>query len=155
MNTGELEAELKKIDKCQGNNLGVFAADVLPPCNLLLRRGNFMVVNTDPVGKKGTHWLAIYCPDGNTVEVFYSYGYDLDTYPVVKRFLIDRCQPKVIRTMEGSAVQEETSDACGAHCVFYLAMRVCHGKSMDDIVYNIYGENHIFNDCIALMYLLM
>jgi len=160
MNTDELNEALEKLDwKCAGggcsgnNNKGVFAADLLPPCNLLLRKGNYMIVNTDPVNESGTHWLAVYCPDDGTVEVFDSYGFDLETYPTVKRFLVDRCRPKLIRSMEGGPIQEENSDVCGAHCIFYLAMRMCHGLSMEDIVNSVYTNNLLLNDCLALHYL--
>ena len=165
MNNEEINIALKTLaDKCdvaasigrcgKVKNLGVFPSNHLPNCTEILTPGSFMIVNTDPVESKGTHWLALYCPARNVIEVFDSYGYSLDTYPVVKSFLIDRCRPKLLKTMEGSAVQEESADTCGAHCIFYLAKRILDKISMERIIGNIYSDNANLNDCLVLHYLI-
>lgn len=56
---------------------GVFPADQLPPVSK--KRVNAYIVNTDPAGEPGEHWLGIWT-NRHTCEVFDSYGLPLSSY---------------------------------------------------------------------------
>ena len=56
---------------------GVFPADKLPLVSK--KRVNAYIVNTDPAGEPGEHWLGIWTYH-NTCEVFDSYGLPLSSY---------------------------------------------------------------------------
>ena len=58
---------------------GVFVADQLPPVSNT--RVNAYIVNTDPAGQPGQHWLAIWTHD-RTCEVFDSYGLPYPSLPI-------------------------------------------------------------------------
>ena len=157
MNTEEVKKKILQFeDGLRHRCLGVFAANQLPACNIILQPGNFMVINTDPIEKSGTHWLAVYCPIDSTekiIEVFDSYGYVIETYPIVKDFLINRClnESFLLKTNIGQ-VQQEQSNFCGLHCIFFLGQRIKERVSMRKIINEIYTNNLKFNDCLALYY---
>ena len=167
MNGTELKNALRRLEikyqqqqQQQNKNLlrncGVHPANMLPKCGQILNQGSFMIVNTDPVQSEGTHWLALYCPienGGDVIEVFDSYGFKLETYPIVKQFLVDRCHPLLVKTIEGVPVQDEKSDTCGPHCIFYLAKRILENRSMHEVVTECYGGCQLLNDCLVLHYL--
>ena len=168
MNTDQLNTALKHfLDDIDNNDNRVLAADELPSCGYSLKRGSYLIVNTDPSEKRGTHWLAIYCcPDiiedepghrRKVVEIFDSYGYELNTYPIIKKFILDRCHTKEERNnllirMNSGQIQSENSTACGAHCLLFLILRIHHGITMGDIIERIYTDNFNFNDCLAMMH---
>ena len=58
---------------------GVFPADKLPSVPKGRRFTDAYIVNTDPAGEPGEHWLAIWTRLG-VCEVFDSYGLPLSTY---------------------------------------------------------------------------
>ena len=174
METQELLDALNRMEKLHHHKnyqlKGVLGANQLPSCGFSLEPGDYLIVNTDPIEDKGTHWLAIYCyhqqeADGRelpqqqqkVVEIFDSYGYRLDTYPVIKQFIIDRCTTDsqlegfLIRKNDGQ-IQEEDSTVCGAHCLLYLALRLYYQLTMSDIIDKIYSDNLALNDCLALVH---
>lgn len=56
---------------------GTVPCDQLP--SIVSREPTAYIVNTDPAGEPGRHWLAIWT-DGNVCEVMDSYGVPLDVY---------------------------------------------------------------------------
>jgi hypothetical protein len=50
---------------------GVYPSNKIPPCN---QYPCALVVNTDPIGQPGTHWVAIYAVNQSSVEYFDSFG---------------------------------------------------------------------------------
>lgn len=58
---------------------GVFPADKLPPVQKGRPYTDAYIVNTDPAGETGEHWLAIWTRRGEC-EVFVGYGLPLSTY---------------------------------------------------------------------------
>lgn len=51
---------------------GVFPSDRLP--DHIVDRPAFIVANTDPAYKSGTHWVAFYLPKRGRIEYFDSFG---------------------------------------------------------------------------------
>lgn len=78
------------------------------------------IMNTDPISKRGKHWVAVYLsPDGNH-EFFDSYGRpgyaeEGNWYYNTKR------------------LQGPMSKTCGQFCLYYLRERV-RGRRMEDII---------------------
>ena len=54
--------------------LGVFARDDLPGITSEIRPW-CLILNTDPKDQPGTHWLALYTPKENPIELFDSFGF--------------------------------------------------------------------------------
>ena len=146
MNSLEISKTLDQL-KLGDKVLGVFASNQIPSCEVLSLKG--LVTNTDPSHERGTHWLAL-LDTGDTLEFFDTFGLSLDTYPIVFDYVI-RCKARKIRRVLGR-IQSYSSNACGLHCLLFLALRN-NGVSMNDIVTKVYTDNLTLNDCIALEYL--
>jgi hypothetical protein len=112
---------------------GVFASDTLP--HALHRRPSLLIVNTDPISKGGSHWLAIYISCEGKGEFFDSYG--LPPYvPQIRSFLDKRCKSWRYNTVDLQAVN---TTVCGQYCVMYLLFKA-HGYSLFDFVKNFSNE---------------
>ena len=59
--------------------LGVFARDELPDVTREIRLW-CLILNTDPNNHAGTHWLALYAPLSNGIELFDSFGLSPSMY---------------------------------------------------------------------------
>ena len=75
---------------------GVFPADKLP--SVSKKRVNAYIVNTDPAGEPGEHWLGI-CTYHNTCEVFMGY-----------RCLVTKTLPYKVGSNSGKKSSAFTSD---------------------------------------------
>ena len=119
---------------------GVFAADQLPPVSKT--RVNAYIVNTDPAGQPGEHWLAIWT-DHKTCEVFDSYGLPLSTYqnPTLQAWFH---QWKDIRRSE-QTLQALDSFTCGHYALFFLKARARH-MSFRDFLARWHPHNVVLND---------
>lgn len=100
------------------------------PCDLIPASDSYpyaVVVNTEPAGKEGKHWVAIYVVSPTVVEYFDSSG-QKPTGPIkeyVDRFPTARDNDKPI--------QSSVTNVCGAHCVYFIVKR-CKGHSFSEIV---------------------
>lgn len=134
MNTTSILSVLKKEigDKC----IGVFPSDKLPHSYTL---PSGLVVNTDPSGKPGTHWLAIFINADGTVEFFDSYGLKPNV-PTIEKFLkrFKKCH------FNKKQIQGLFSSVCGHYSIYYIIQR-CHDIPMEDIV-NKFGTDTEEND---------
>lgn len=119
---------------------GVFAADQLPPVSKT--RVNAYIVNTDPAGQPGQHWLALWT-DHKTCEVFDSYGLPLSTYqnPTLQAWFN---QWKDIRRSE-QTLQALDSFTCGHYALFFLKARARH-TSFRDFLAQWHAHNVVLND---------
>ena len=117
MNNFELERSLK------GYPVTVCAAEQLE-----IRRGRFVISNTDRLGGPGKHWVTFYFPHTGPDEFFDSLGKWPEDYNVNfekalrRRYWINRSQ-----------IQDSDSDVCGLYCIYYVMERFA-GKRMKDIV---------------------
>ena len=105
------------------------------------------IVNTDPTGQPGMHWMAIWIEE-NRCEVFDSFALPLQTYPGVEpfiRWLERHC--KNIETNDRS-VQSVTSDTCGVYALFYLMLK-SEGGSMSQFLSMFKLHDYIANDRVV------
>jgi hypothetical protein len=107
MNTEEIDKLLRKI--CGDVFIGVFAKDQLP---VQRKRPTLIVVNTDPSGQPGTHWIAMYIDKYG--EYFDSLGDKPNT--IFEAYMNKHCEHWIYNDKQ---VQSVTSKLCGHFCVFY------------------------------------
>ena len=119
---------------------GVFPADRIPPVSK--KRVNAFIVNTDPASQLGEHWLALWT-EGNTCEVFDSYGLPLSTYkhPTLQAWLSQ--WKDIIRS--NHPLQAMDSFTCGHYVLFFLKATVRH-VSFQDFLAQWHSTNLVLND---------
>ena len=105
--------------------LGCYAANNMPS----VHRFTFsMVLNKDPLPKKGSHWLAIYAPNSYAVWFFDAFG-DPPPEGPIKDF-IDSFSTKAESTR---VIQSPLTEVCGHHCIYFIVM-CSQGRRLDEIV---------------------
>ena len=95
------------------------------------------ICNTEPVGTRGSHWVAFWFQNVNECEFYDSFGKRPRDYSPNMRDFIDRNANVCIY----NNVQLQSNDAttCGFHVLFYLYFR-CKGVSMINIVKTLANE---------------
>lgn len=78
------------------------------------------IMNTDPIAKRGKHWVAVYLSANGDHEFFDSYG----RYGIAE---------KGNWMSNNKRLQGPLSKTCGQFCLYYLNQRV-RGRSMEEIV---------------------
>ena len=106
MNTEEIDRVLSRV--CGKDFDGVFSADMLPA------KPRLLVVNTDPTGEPGRHWVCISANDGRG-EYFDSFGQP----PAAnfEHYLNEHCSSW---TFNRKQLQSVVSRFCGHYCVYFL-----------------------------------
>ena len=102
------------------------------------------VVNTDPTGQPGQHWLGVFT-DGNTCEVFDSFALDLLTYgttQTLKEWL--RRHFKYV-THNGQSVQSLHNQSCGGHALMFLVAK-SQGQTMSEFMKTWSRRDYVTND---------
>lgn len=85
------------------------------------------VVNTEPSGMKGKHWIAIYVVSPTVAEYF-------DTSGRKPEGLIKQYLGRFITVRDNDVpIQSPVTDVCGAHCIYFVVER-CKGLTFDEIV---------------------
>ena len=87
MATDELQSTMERLFSLPYGNkreikfLGVFAFDLIPLASLMSSDSfpRCCIINTDPIGKPGQHWVAFY-RENSGLEFFDSYGNSPETY---------------------------------------------------------------------------
>lgn len=121
---------------------GVFASDTLP--HRLKSRPALLIVNSDPISKPGTHWLAISIDAEGRGEFFDSYG--LKPYiPGHRRFLNRMCKSWKYNNFDLQALR---STVCGQYCVMYLLFKA-HGYTLHDFVTQFFSDDCNNNDRVV------
>jgi hypothetical protein len=138
----------KQISSILGRNIytkdcfkGVFSSNNIrlnpydSPCGI--------IANTDPKGKPGTHWVALYAPNHRTIEYFDSFGQspNSDIQKILNQF------SKV--KLNNHKVQAMYETSCGPHAIYFLMHR-CAGNSFDSILKSL---NHPFSDTHVKIFL--
>lgn len=121
--------------------LGVFAKDTLPVLTRdMLARGVGLIVNTEPSGRLGRHWVAMYFK-GNTGELFDSLGepvnsvFDLYLKTYVNQYQHNRRQ-----------LQSSSSSLCGHYCLYYLLYKCKTELTLQTLVQIFDGQVRFNND---------
>lgn len=108
---------------------GIYACNTLS--DGVRRFPSAYVCNTDPIEKKGTHWVAYWFDSVNQCEFFDSFGRTPEDYDERLRDFVDRNSPLCL--YNNIQVQPDFSSTCGLHVLYYLNARA-RGISMSDIV---------------------
>ena len=128
------DPELKQVFR------GVFPADKLP--SVPKGRTNAYIVNTDPAGEPGEHWLAIWTRIG-VCEVFDSYGLPLYSYkyPTLQAWFK---QWKEVITRD-QTLQAIDSYTCGHYALWFLKAKAQHSY-FQDFLAQWHFHNLVLND---------
>ncbi|GFU90556.1 uncharacterized protein TNCV_2574891 [Trichonephila clavipes] len=93
--------------------IGVFPSDEIP----LPKERAILVANTDTRDQEGSHWLAMYIKDKNTLEFFDSYGFPPEMYGVhISKYAEQFTNVK----WNKKSIQSLTSNVCELYCVYFL-----------------------------------
>ena len=97
---------------------GVFASNQLPN-NPITTKPAAYLVNQDPAGPPGHHWLALWTTHDQHCELFDSCGLPLKTYqvPLLEQWVHDH---RKYVTTNGRALQAYTSQTCGDDAFFFF-----------------------------------
>ena len=120
---------------------GTHPADQLPK-HPVKRVSTGYIVNTDPAGQPGEHWLAIWTK-GDVCEVMDSYGLPLATYSngALQRWFGQ--WKHVLQNQD--TLQALDSQTCGHYALLYLKARA-RGQTMQDFLARWRGDNLVLND---------
>ena len=102
------------------------------------------IVNTDPEGKPGEHWIALWT-ENNVCEVMDSYGLPLEWYPYTQPLINWISQHWKHWVHNGTTLQGLHSHACGHYCLAYLKMKA-RGGSLQDFLALFSDHDYVQND---------
>ena len=125
--------------------VGVFASDCLPTS--LHRQGpQAYVVNTDPHGRPGQHWLALWMPGDDTCEIMDSFGLLLEQYGSrpLEAWLARHW--KAVDTNHAS-LQALTSWTCGHYVLMYLMLK-SRGETLTQFLNRFSRHDCACRDCL-------
>ena len=119
------------------------------PCDLLPRfpnkhRPTAYIVNTDPAGQPGQHWIALWTRDG-ICEVMDSYGLPLEWYGTTQPIVNWISKHWKHWVHNGTSLQGLHSYACGHCCMAYLKCKA-RGGSLQDFLALFYEDDFVQND---------
>ena len=140
MDTATLERILASYPSTR-NTVHVVPLDIL----LTSTTPGTFIVNNQPTGYKGEHWLAV-TTGGDVNEFFDSLGHKPEFYSLaLADFLTTRCKwsPKTI--------QSNTSNLCWAYCIYYCLKHFA-GIEFDSIVNSF--SNDVFTNDANIIHLL-
>ena len=120
---------------------GVYPADNLPRSPAMSVRQAY-IVNTDPAGEPGQHWLGLWT-EKNQCEIFDSYGLPLHVYtnPELHQWW---GQWKYL-TRSDQTLQALDSQTCGHYALFFLKARA-QGRSHQEFLSQWSCDNLVLND---------
>ena len=98
------------------------------PSNPDVSRPRGYIVNTDPAGQPGQHWLGVWT-EGNACEVFDSFALDLDTYGTTEPLQTWLRRHFKYVTSNGQSVQSLHNQSCGGHALMFLVAKIARAES--------------------------
>lgn len=101
------------LDVLKGYPVTVCSAD-----QVRVKRGQFVIANTQRSNKPGEHWVVFYFPEEGPNEFFDSLGHAPEFYRV--HFEKNLRQPYY---MTSNRIQDFKSDTCGLYCIYYVVNR--------------------------------
>lgn len=125
MNSLEILNAMKKNNKLSKYFTGVYPSNHLPK---KINTPAFIVANTDPSHKSGTHWVAIYISKTGETEIFNSFGALQPIQSEFRKFLQHNSKSGCTVT-NTKRLQSDYSLTCGNYCCLYLYSKAC-GKDM-------------------------
>jgi len=134
MQTSDLTSTIQKHPKAARHFAGVVAADQLPFQTNRFNHELFYIVNNQPSGYSGQHWIVVRLPvkkaDSEPSEFFDSFGYSPSYYHPNLRNVLILNGPNFIHNVK--QIQDKQSEFCGYYCLLYILFRSMH-----------YNMNHI------------
>ena len=128
------------LKNCYG---GALPCDKLPRWQTRQGKKGF-IVNTDPDGEPGKHWIALWT-DGEYCELFDSYAIPLKSYETVEP-LLQWLRSQYKQCFANSmSVQSLTSQTCGIYALFYL-MTKSEGSRIEDFLSMFDEKDLVLND---------
>jgi hypothetical protein len=124
--TSEIERAARSDPLQRKHFLGVFANDELP--HTIHSFPALLVVNTDPISKPGTHWIAYYFDHQQRLDYFDSQG--LPPNGRLARFAKRNSWDMAYCN---KPLQGFHSAACGYYCIAFLALRA-RGYTLKNII---------------------
>lgn len=146
MNNHQLESIMRLL--VGDSFFGVYAEDeLLALLKRSFKRPTYMIINTDPRNKPGTHWLAISLDEDGDASFYDSFGFPPDYlfYPKSIVTFLKKHAKRV--SFHQRQLQATLSTVCGQHCIFFLANK-SHGKSYEDVL-ALYSSDQIKNDSMV------
>ena len=105
------------------------------------------IVNTDPQGMPGRHWLALWTHD-NVCEVLDSYALPLETYETTEPLQKWLNQHWKYVVENGKSLQSIYSQSCGDYALFFLIDR-SQKKSMNEFLNRFDKHDYTHNDHVV------
>ena len=102
------------------------------------------IVNTDPHGQPGRHWLALWTQDG-ACEILDSYALPLETYQTTGPLLTWLQKHWDVVIPNSQSLQSVYSQSCGDYALFFLIDR-SQGKSMKEFLNRFDKHDYVHND---------
>lgn len=106
---------------------GVYARNRIP--RKISSKPCFLIINTDPAHKSGSHWIAMYIPKNGRAEYFDSYG----NPPYLKIFINFMLRHSSGYKYSTQQLQNMFSSYCGMYCCEYILHR-CLGHSYQSFI---------------------
>ena len=111
MDSNQLNKYVKKLRLT--DFLGVFASDQL---SLLSKTDTgFLIVNTDPSGSSGQHWISL-CITKECILYFDSLNFNFQSSNDISSFLVNFDKSVIMNTIP---IQTNNSINCGKHCLVF------------------------------------
>lgn len=129
MDSTQLIKIVESLRKLKPYFRGIYACNTLP--DRVRQFPSAYVCNTDPIEKKGAHWVAYWFDNVNQCELFDSFGRTPEDYDERLRDFMDR--NSALCLYNNIQVQPDSSSTCGLYVLYYLKARA-RGISMSDIV---------------------
>ena len=144
MNSIELQKFLTYDKTLSKFNMKVCAADQLP--KVLSKYPTGFIVNTDPIAKHGSHWIAIFFYSVNYCEFFDSLGHPPAYYHKhFEKFIKSFANEYIYNRQK---IQMMTSNVCGVYCLMFI-LYCCHGKRLC-IFQRLFSKNKLHNDTFIM-----
>lgn len=101
-----------------------------------------LVLNIDPHNSPGSHWVAIYIENLNTLEYFDSTGDHFNKYPQIKRTIFKICKYlNIDTTIKINKEVHQTGDTeCGVYSIYFIIQRIL-GNDFETVSKSIVKDN--------------
>lgn len=139
MDTMQLMNIVKSLRSLEPYFRGIYACNTLP--DRVRRFPSAYICNTDPIEKKGTHWVAYWFASIDECEFFDSFGQTPEVSDQRLRDFVDR--NSLLCLYNNVQVQPDFTNTCGLYALYFLNARA-REISMSNII-NMTSETEVRN----------
>jgi len=133
LSTSDIYKLLSKDEYAKKDFKNVLPYDCLPPRP---QYPSSYVINTDPAGEKGEHWLALYYDKNGECTFFDSFGKSPEYFGLDK--YIKRTSTRF--EYNNRQIQSLFSTACGYYCIYFILLK-SRNFCLNDIQ-NLFSRNN-------------